>query len=445
MQKHIIAELEVARSQNDRAIQEVSAYAGSQSCPVRYQRTILRGKADLAALSRKIAVRLKMPAWSYNIYHSDEHFLYLGPVVGILSSAIRPGGYPGRSETRINKEMIRFARRRGVFIYMFGASGVDKRKGLIEGVTTNLNNEWMQGLFPRPDIVYNRIRKRSLEKSPAIIALLNQFEADPDIFMFNSRFLNKWEVYQAASGVPVTSSLFPLTMSFNHGNLEVMLNNYGQVLIKPSHGSLGKGIIKIKAQSNRYYLAKSSGPTQWHKYNSIDELYTAIKDKMRVNDNSLLQRVVELCRYKGRIFDIRIQFQKDAASSWVTTGAAIRVASRGQFVTHIPNGGRAEAYNTVIRHVFPNPAVRAGIKDQLDYICSNVPVLLEERLGLNLAIVSMDIAIDPDGKLWILEVNSKPSHFNEPDIRRHHLQLLTDYCIHMAAEQRMKLTERSSL
>lgn len=123
----------------------------------------------------------------------------------------------------------------------------------------------------------------------------------------------------------------------------------------------------------------------------------------------------------------------------------MRVASKGQFVTHIPNGGRAEDFNTVIRHVFPNPAVRAGIINQLEYISSHVPALLEERLGFTLAIVSMDIAIDPDGKVWILEVNSKPSHFDEPDIRRRHLQLLTDFCTYKALEQKMKLTERSSL
>ena len=64
--------------------------------------------------------------------------------------------------------------------------------------------------------------------------------------------------------------------------------------------------------------------------------------------------------------------------------------------------------------------------------------------GFTLAIVSMDIAIDPDGKVWILEVNSKPSHFDEPDIRRRHLQLLTDFCTYKALEEN-ELTERSSL
>jgi len=366
-------------------------------------------------------------------------------VVGIFSSAIKPGGCPGRSETKINKEMIRFARKRGIFIYMFGASGVDKRTGLNEGVTTDADDKWVRGFFPRPDIVYNRIRRRSVENKPDINALLNQFEADPNLFMFNSRFLNKWEVYQAAKGAAVVAGLFPHTMLFNRRNLEAMLNSYNQVLLKPIDGSLGKGIIKITAQSNRYYLAKSSHPTKWHKYDSLDQLYTAITEKMQVSDNFLLQRVVELCRYKGRIFDIRAQFQKDATGSWVITGAAMRVASKGQFVTHIPNGGRAEDFNTVIRHVFPNPAVRAGIINQLEYISSHVPALLEERLGFTLAIVSMDIAIDPDGKVWILEVNSKPSHFDEPDIRRRHLQLLTDFCTYKALEQKMKLTERSSL
>ena len=292
------------------------------------------------------------------------------------------------------------------------------------------------GAFPRPDIVYNRIRRRSVENKPDINALLNQFEADPNLFMFNSRFLNKWEVYRAAKGAAVVAGLFPHTMLFNRRNLEAMLNSYNQVLLKPIDGSLGKGIIKITAQSNRYYLAKSSHPTKWHKYDSLDQLYTAITEK-----NAGKRQFLAAAGWWSSA-GIKGEFLTYALSSkrchrfMGYNRSSNAVASKGQFVTHIPNGGRAEDFNTVIRHVFPNPAVRAGIINQLEYISSHVPALLEERLGFTLAIVSMDIAIDPDGKVWILEVNSKPSHFDEPDIRRRHLQLLTDFCTYKALEQK---------
>ena len=103
MQKHI-AELEVDRSADSKTTQGLTAYAGNQSCPVKFSRPMLPGKSGLAKVSRRVAACLKIPAGSYRIYHFDRHSLYLGPVVGIFSSAIKPGGCPGRSEPVITKK-----------------------------------------------------------------------------------------------------------------------------------------------------------------------------------------------------------------------------------------------------------------------------------------------------------------------------------------------------
>lgn len=446
MQKRIVTQLEISSPPKNRGKSIVYANAGSSSQPIKKLGAKLLSGPSLVAVSKSLARQLQIPTRPYLVYHANQQGLYLGPIIGILNSTLRAEGHPGPYEAKIYREMIKYARKRGVLIYLFRAGGADKRKGLIEGSTLDHNDNWVQRQFPRPDIVYNRIRKRRLENSPEVEALLKHYEQDPELHLFNSRFLYKWEVYQAISGVPKVYSFFPLTLNFNRKNLEIMLHNFSEIMLKPDNGSLGKGIIKIVDQGDgRYSLAKSCDPARWYKCTSIDGLFATLTDKMGVNGNSLLQRLVELSRYKGCIFDIRAQFQKDGSGAWVTTGAAVRVASKRQFVTHIPNGGRAEVFDKVIRRVFPNPATRGALHDQLNFICSQVPALLEDRLGLSLAIVSMDIAIDPQGKMWILEVNSKPSHFDEPDIRRRHTQLLIDYCIYAATEHRKKQTERSSL
>jgi len=62
----------------------------------------------------------------------------------------------------------------------------------------------------------------------------------------------------------------------------------------------------------------------------------------------------------------------------------------------------------------------------------------KKKLGLNLAVLSMDIGIDAAGKLWIIEVNSKPASFDENDIRQRHLQLLMDYFSFVAQKNKTK-------
>lgn len=443
MQKYITAELKLAQFKKNAARQSLYAYAGNRACPVGPVRKTLKSQKELVSLSKGVAERLKLPSFPLLVYHSDAQSLYIGPIIGVLASSLRAGGNPGRFESRIYKEMIKHARKRGVLVFLFSYRGTCRYKNLIEGVTTDEEGQWVQGVYPRPDIVYNRIRRRKIEKEPEIQALLKQYDEDPHVFLFNSRYLSKWEVYRAACTVPMVSSLFPLTLQFNRQNLETMLESYDQVLLKPDKGSLGKGIIKVVALSDKHFrFAASSDPHTWYNCRSISDLYSALKKQTVIPEDFLLQQVVDLCRLKGRVFDIRAQFQKDGTGTWVITGAAVRVAGKNQFVTHIPNGGRAENYQRVIRRIFRNPAIKTALDDQLAYICRHVPVLLEKRLELALAIVSMDIAIDLQGKMWILEVNSKPSSFDEVDIRRKHHRLLVDYCIHIAAQQKNKLTER---
>jgi hypothetical protein len=64
---------------------------------------------------------------------------------------------------------------------------------------------------------------------------------------------------------------------------------------------------------------------------------------------------------------------------------------------------------------------------QLKTICHTVPPILEDTLGIDLAILSLDIGIGRDGHMWIIEVNSKPASFDEAAIYKRHLALLTDY------------------
>ena len=88
--------------------------------------------------------------------------------------------------------------------------------------------------------------------------------------------------------------------------------------------------------------------------------------------------------------------------------------------------------------VFPSQRSRKHIDTQLAQIVSSVPLILEKALDINLAILTMDLGIDEGGRVWVLEVNSKPSSFDEDDIRMRHLEYLCDYCIYAARQKNRK-------
>ncbi|MDD2620572.1 MAG: YheC/YheD family protein [Syntrophomonadaceae bacterium] len=354
--------------------------------------------------------------------------------IGVLTSPeMTNGGYPRGKKSKLYKEMLTYAEKRNVLVFFFYADNVDWKHQQIKGYTSAKNNRWINKVYPMPDIVYNRIRYRSIEGKMQIRNVLQKFEQNQHIYLFNSRFLNKWEIYQAMCQYPAELETFPPTALFNKQSFKEFLCKYQEVYLKPVNGSVGKGIIKVISVSDHYLYAEAQ-PKRiiWKKYSSFKNLYEQLK-RLDVMDNQyLVQKAIDLATYDGKIFDLRSQMQKNGQGEWVLTGIAVRIAGKDRIVTHIPNGGCAASYDQVISHIFGNyPEKTEGLKSQLTRIGAQIPQILERELGIRLAVLSIDIGVDAEGKMWVIEVNSKPASFDEDDIRQKHLKFLIDYCLYI--------------
>ncbi len=360
-------------------------------------------------------------------------------IIGVLnSSEMTEGGYPKGKKAKLYKEMAAYAEEQNVFVYFFFADNVDWKQRQIKGFSWARNHRWVSSVYPIPDIVYNRIRFRSIEGRIQIRNLLQKFEQDQHVYLFNSRFLNKWEINQAISKYPAEKALLPPTELFNKQSLKEFLSDYNEIYLKPVNGSVGKGIIKIVSNSNHYLYAQAQPKKiSWHKCTSFSSLYEQLK-QLDVSDNQyLVQKAIDLARYDGKMFDLRSQLQKNGQGEWVLTGIAVRIAGKNRIVTHIPNGGSAGSYEQIIKHIFgSSPEQVEGLKSQLNNIRLKVPLILEKELGINLAVLSMDIGVDSKGRMWVIEVNSKPASFDEDDIRHRHLKYLIDYCLYVNRNKR---------
>lgn len=397
---------------------------------------------DLIKIDLKTAKKLLVPNNSYLPYYIEKDILRLGPSVGILTSSKKQNiSIPKGKKGRLLKEMINYGQKKGVFIFFFYADGVNWKRKTVKGYSTDNNGKWITGNYGMPSIVYNRIQYRSIESKSNVKTLLQNLNADPEIFVFNSRFLNKWEVSEVLWGFETGQKFSPETKKFNRKNLRDMLGKHPELFLKPINNSRGQGIIKIISNRNnsfRYSKANTSSP-KWQSSSSFYNLSEALS-RMGVKENRyLIQQGIDLARFNDKVFDLRTQVQKDATGKWIITGVAARVAGKGRFVTHIPNGGSAHSIEEVLKEVFGTlSATRDFIDRQLKTICSVIPPKLEEGLGINLAILSLDIGIDSAGNLWILEINSKPASFDEDDIRHKHLNYLIDYFIFSARKIAMR-------
>jgi hypothetical protein len=360
-------------------------------------------------------------------------------VVGVLTTPIKNRKYPlptGKG-AKFNSEMIVAARKAGILMYCFYPEDIKWREQKIEGHTyINQGNKgrWVRDLFPLPDIVYNRLSFRKHEGQKNVQAILARIEKE-QIYLFNSRFLNKWEVHQSLSQNPLSVDLLPESCLFNKDNLNTMLNVYQSVFVKPISNSVGKGIIKVERRSNsRHFFYKSaSSSLGWNKCSTTNQLHLNLNKSIGSENKYMIQKAIDLATFQGRVFDLRTEVQKNGRGQWILIGVGVRVAARGKYVTHVPNGGTKAVYKDVIEEVFgKSPTIKENLDRQLDYICQVAPHVLEESLDISLGILSMDIGIDKAGLMQIIEMNSKPAGFDEDDIRRQHLKNLNEYFLHIA-------------
>ncbi len=394
------------------------------------------GSSNYCFIPPSTASKFSIPSGDYLIYKYDSLNLYIGPVVAVLTAGNNKRPYPVGRQARLFKELSQQAIKQGVFLYYFCPEGYRINHTSIKGYRYDEKGNRLIGNFPYPNIVYNRVLYRSIERQPFIQSILNSFIKDPQVHLFNTRFLNKWEVNQELSK-GIGQIYLPETKKYNLINLRTCLKTYPEVFLKPINNSKGKGIIKIVNLGNENY---SLARAEWRnkpslKFNSLEGLIRFTEKHKITLRHYIVQQGIELATYNGRVFDLRTQYQKDKQGNWIMTGVGARVAGINRFVTHVPNGGYLANYSEIIKQVFPNPDIQLSINRELDKIGQTIPALLEHQLRINLGILSFDIGLDKQGKLWILEINSKPASFDEDDIRGNHLKHLVDYYIYAASQK----------
>lgn len=375
---------------------------------------------------------------------STETRAYANALVGVLTSGKNINqGIPTGKKSRIFKEMFFHARQKEVDVFFFYLEDINWKQRTIKGLVLSGQKSWVMLTFPFPDIVYNRILYRNIEKTETARRILRRFEMDPRVELFNTRFLEKWEVYQAFKQSDQAGDLLPETDLYSRKNLQEYCRKFNEVFLKPRNGSKGKGIIKVNQDPRGtgffYARAENSRHEKWRHCVSYDSLYRELTAIGVSDSRYLVQRGVPLAIYRGRVFDIRSQVQKDGSGNWVFTGAGARVAAKNAFVTHIPNGGQLADLHEVIGEVFDNSAETINtFMNRLKKTTVMAGQILDKELGINLAILSLDVAVDYEGHLWLLEINSKPASFDEDDIRYRHFEYLMDYARYIGYKKNMR-------
>ena len=198
----------------------------------------------------------------------------------------------------------------------------------------------------------------------------------------------------------------PRTMLFNRKNLIWMLSSYSTVYFKPTGGSGGFNIIRINRQKNSFQIQLNSVKST---YSTMDRLYDKLY-RFANKRSFLLQQGIDLAKTNSRPFDIRVMVQKTSKGTWVNSAICTKIGIPSKVATNYNQGGSiGYLHQTMSGAGYSKTAIQ-----RVETSLKNLGIAVGKNFDQHMKgfrELGLDVAIDTKGKLWILEVNTRPQFY----------------------------------
>lgn len=223
---------------------------------------------------------------------------------------------------------------------------------------------------------------------------------------FSELIGNKLETYKLVRGFHET--LHPHCEPYVHtaGQLEYFLETGRLNFIKPRSGSKGDRIITLRREATGLFVTRyHKGERRQIRAAGLGEAMNFIAEATTGKRKYVIQHGVETLRHEGSTFDIRVTMLNDGRS-WHWLHEA-RLSPAGSDVSNISQGGEITPTEDLLFEIMGGEAAQE-LLHELNSESFGLAVYLERLHPGDILEVAFDFAIDREGKLRLLEVNTKP-------------------------------------
>ncbi|MDM5336827.1 YheC/YheD family protein [Fictibacillus enclensis] len=399
--------------------------------------TAIAHARDELRLSSPLWTALQIPFASRVHIHIQGSSLEIGPLAGIFTSHVGfSSSRPAGERSSFFAKLLSAARPVGSYYFLFGPKQIDLKNRIVYGYFHD-GTRWTTHSVPLPSVIYNQIPTRKTENSPSCQKALHLFQNEWKIPVFNPSFFNKQEISQMMSGDSETGHYLPETfIDADVYGIERMLNTYPVIFFKPAGGSFGRGISTVSKLKNGNYICRfQDGPQlQSMNFGRLSDLLHSRK-LVSQKEKVLVQQGIDLITIGQSPVDFRIHSNKNRHGQWVISAIAAKVAGSQALTTHLSYGGEARRPENALELAgMPSP-VLIKLKQAALKISKKIDAKTDGLIGE----IGFDMGIDKQGRIWLIEANSRPgrsllSHslFRKEDYLTRRLSL--EYGIHLAEQ-----------
>ncbi|MDR9793217.1 YheC/YheD family protein [Aeribacillus sp. FSL K6-8210] len=305
------------------------------------------------------------------------------------------------------KNISKAAKKLNMKCIMFRPLDVQFANGTLTGFTFNLtSNKWERSTFQLPHYIYDRCFYGKDAASVQNKKAVQKLKIQQNVSFLGYGFPDKWKQYKTLKTDPFIYQYLPETEYFQHPDqVYTFLQSYEECILKPIHGSSGKGVLVIKKEKETLFLYFFIGANQrivrLKHFNQLKPFLAK-----RQVDSYILQRLLPLKDKQQRPFDLRILFQKNEFGQWIMQGKGIRIGQKHTYVSNLSKGGSVVSLEQWEKDI---PRQRLNhIYNQIEQLAHHLPQKIEKNFA-PLFELGVDIGIDLQNEtIWILDINSKP-------------------------------------
>ncbi|UQZ35905.1 ATP-binding protein [Paenibacillus sp. PK3_47] len=331
------------------------------------------------------------------------------PVLGILTLYLNDAKQ--LEEKTVYRKMIIEGGKIGLDIFVFTPADVHAGKELIHALVYDTGSgKWSRKWRKFPDMIYDRCRIQRSQRFQQLLTFRSRYN---HLTFLNRPLRNKWTIHQTFSQKSRFRQHMPATVLYqSSADLQRMLKISPVVYVKPINGTGGRGILRIE----RIKDGHSSFDIQGRRQNrqiitprkvSLTRLDSIVR-QWCIGGKFLVQQGIPLRLPGGRFHDYRMLVQKNGQGVWELTGMAGRVGAARSVTSNLHGGGHAVRAEKLLKEWLGSEEKAAKAMKAAEKLGLDAAAFLEESFG-TLCELALDLAIDREGRIFVLEVNPKPA------------------------------------
>ncbi len=318
---------------------------------------------------------------------------------------------PPFADSNYYRKLCLLGARRGLLVYVFSPERIYWGSRTVIGYTYRSDiSRWTKALHPLPDLIYDRCffssKSGYLRYRTQVRRLLKFSRAK----FLGHGLRGKWQVQDILCQDTAIRDYLPMTERYaGIPSLTRWLNQEGRIFLKPQGGSQGRGALMIRAIDDDRIAFIVIGRDEhnemfrfgFYHYRGL----AAWLSRWIGQRNYVIQSYLELTTEQGEPFDVRAFMMKNNTGRWQLIGTGVRKGSPGALTSNLHGGGVAEDTLAFLQAQYPDCADQ--LYDTISKLSLRIASVLEKNHG-RLVELGIDFGIDKSGRLWVLEVNSKP-------------------------------------